>query len=37
MHLTGFMDFTGQFQDTFCGGGFTGVYVGKNTDISIFG
>jgi len=37
MYFTGLMDLTGQFEDTLGGGGFTGIHMGENTDISIMG
>jgi hypothetical protein len=35
MYLTDFVDFSGKLQDSFCGRGFTSIYVGENADISI--
>jgi hypothetical protein len=36
MYFTGFVDGTGQFQDTLCRGRFTRINMGKNTYISVF-
>ena len=35
MHLTDFVDLSGDVKDAFRGGGFTSVHVGENTNISI--
>ncbi len=37
VHLTGFVDFTGELKDTLGGGGFTRIDVRKDADISIEG
>ncbi len=37
MNLTGFMNFTGQFKNTFGGGGFARINVSENTNISVLG
>jgi hypothetical protein len=35
VHLTHFVDLPRQFEDTFCGGRFTRIHVGKNSNIPI--
>jgi hypothetical protein len=35
VNFTNFVDFTCQFQDSFCCGGLASIYVGENADISI--
>ncbi len=35
MNFTGFVNFAGQLQDTFGGGGFTGVNVSEDANISV--
>ena len=35
VNFTDFVGFTRKFEDTFCGGGFTSVHVGEDTDVSI--
>ena len=37
MNLTGFVDFSGQFKNSLGSGGFTGIYVGENTDVAVMG
>ena len=37
MNLTELMDLTGQFQNTFCGGGLACIHVRENTDVSVEG
>ncbi|EGG99129.1 hypothetical protein imdm_1478 [gamma proteobacterium IMCC2047] len=37
MNFTGFVDFAGQLQNSFCRGGFTRVNVGENTNVSVLG
>ena len=35
VNFTDFVDLPVEFEDTFCGGGFTSVHVGEDTDVSI--
>ena len=35
MHLTNFVDLTRQLENTFGGGGFAGIDVGKDTNIAV--
>ena len=37
VNFTGFMNLTGQFQNSFCGGGLARVNVGEDTDIAVLG
>ena len=37
VNLTQLVNFAGEFEDTFCSGGFAGINVGEDTNISVKG